>query len=537
MTPRAARALLNQRTLLWLKWRVTANAYRRALRRPGRWISLAGLALAFTVECLAFVGLVAAVGYLRAQGFVPPPGFEWTAVALLPLYVLLLLPSATGVELQTQIEARKLLPYPVRVRELFLGAALGRSLGLLLPVPFLVPPVAAAFVLSPSGLGGLFPGLAALALLVVQGIFLAQLIAITFQSSVSSRQGRDALAFAGVFVAMLGWAALQLWVFGNLGSREALLSRVSEGNMPPVLVGRVLADPWGARGLAAVGLLAAEALGTYLAGTALSHYFLNIRVPSKPAAKSVRGIELQALPLSPHANLLLWKDRLYLKRDPLVKAAAYGTLMLVVVAIVSSATTRVADPRVAGSFFLAMFSFIAPWTFLSGLGANLLGSEDGLPFLLATPADRREFLRGKAVFLVTVATVVSAATLVGCAAIFNRADLLPVAIASSLALAVGLTAAGMLSSAFFPSAVSREGFRRKTVSGAGLGAFTLIGVLLAVPVMIANGVPTLLGNRWLLFVTLPLAIALEVAALYSGVNEASRRLAADEGDVLMRIRA
>ncbi len=537
MTPRHAGALLNQRTLLWLKWRVTANAYKRALRRPRGWLTFLGLALALAVESVAFVGLVAAAGYLKANGFRPPPGFEWTSLALLPLYALLLLPSATGVELQTQIEARKLLPYPVRVRELFLGAALGRSLGLLLPVPFLIPPVAAAFALSPSGLAGLAPGLAALSLLVLQGIFLSQLIAITFQASVASRQGRDTVAFAGVFIAMLGWAALQLWVFGNLGSRDALLSRVSEGNLPPVLVGRVLADPWGAGGLSAMATLAAEALGTFVAGTALSHYFLNIRVASRPAAKAVRGLEVQALPLSPHANLLLWKDRIYLKRDPLVKAAAYGTLMLVVVAVVSSATTRISDPRVAGSFFLAMFAFMAPWTFLSGLGANLLGAEDGLPFLLASPADRRGFLRGKAVFLVAVSTVVSAATLAGCAAIFDRADLLPVAIVSSLAVAVGLTAAGMLSSSFFPSAVSREGFRRKTVSGAGLGAFTAIGFLFAVPVLLANGIPTALGNRLLLFATLPLSLALELAALYSCVNEAARRLSADEGEVLMRVKA
>jgi len=88
-------AIANQRTLLWLKWRVTANSYRRALRRRRGWLTFAGLALAFTVEWLVFAGLVAAVGYLKAAGFVQPPGFEWTAVALLPLYLLLLLPSAT----------------------------------------------------------------------------------------------------------------------------------------------------------------------------------------------------------------------------------------------------------------------------------------------------------------------------------------------------------------------------------------------------------------------------------------------------------
>lgn len=404
-------------------------------------------------------------------------------------------------------------------------------------MPFLVPPVVAVFVLSPTGAAGLAPGLLALCMLLLQGIFLSQLIAITFQSSVASRQGRDALAFAGVFIAMLGWAAFQLWVFGNLGSREALLSRLSEGNLPPVLVGRVLADPWGAGGLFAMGLLAAETLATFLAGTALSHYFLNIRVASRPAGRAVRAIEVQALPLSPHANLLLWKDRIYLKRDPLVKAAAYGTLMLVVVAVVSSATTRIADPRMAGAFFLAVFTFVAPWTFLSGLGANLFGAEDGLPFLLASPADRRGFLRGKAVFLVVVATIVSAVTLLGCALIFDRADLLPVAVASSFAITLGLTAAGLLSSSFFPSPVSREGFRRKTVSGAGLGAFTAFGVLFAVPVALANGLPTALGNRLLLFGTLPLAMAIEVAALRSSLHEAARRLVADEGEVLLRLKA
>lgn len=537
MTPRSAGALLNQRTFLWLKWRVTVNAYRRALARPRWWLTVLGLALAFAVLSFAFVGLVAAAGYLKAHGFVPPAGFEWTALALLPLYGLLLLPSATGVELQTQIEARKLLPYPVRIREVFLGAGLGRGLGLLLPVPFLVPPVAAAFALSPSGLSGFLPGLGALTLLVLQAIFLCQLIAITFQSSVASRQGRDTIAFAGVFIAMLAWAGLQLWVFGNLGSREALLSKLSEGNLPPVLVGRVLSDPWGANGLWAGALLGVETLATYVGGTALSHYFLNIRVASRPAAKAVRGIEVQALPLSDHANLLLWKDRIYLRRDPLVKAAAYGTLMLVVVAVVSSATTRLADPRVAGSFFLAIFSFMAPWTFLSGLGANLLGAEDGLPFLLASPAKRREFLRGKAVFLVVVAALVSAATLTGCAAIFNRADLLPVAVGSTLAVAVALTAAGMLSSAFFPSSVSREGFRRKTVSGAGLGVFTLIGVLLVVPVVVANGLPTALGNRFLLLATLPLAVAFELVALQLSITAAARRVTADEGEVLLRVKA
>lgn len=95
----------------------------------------------------------------------------------------------------------------------------------------------------------------------------------------------------------------------------------------------------------------------------------------------------------------------------------------------------------------------------------------------------------------------------------------------------------MISSAFFPSPVSREGFRRKTVSGAGLGVFSALGCLSLVLVLLANGVPAVLGNRLLLLGTVPLAIVLEAAALYASVNEAARRLAADEGDVLTRIKA
>lgn len=524
-------------SLVWLKWRVTANSYRRVLRRPRGKATALALCAAFGFEVLLFIGLIGAARYLEAAGLSAPGQFAWTAAALLPLYLMLLLPTATGVELQTQVDARKLLPYPLAVREVFFGAAVGRVLGLLFPIPFLAPPIAAALVLAPGGVGGLPPAALAIALTVFQGVFLSQVLTITFQSSVTSRRRRDTVAFVGVFVAMLSWAALQLWVFGNLGSRDALLARISEGNMPPVLAGRVMSDPWGAPGLTALGLLAAEAMATFAAGTALSHYFLNIRVPSKPSARAERPVKVPTLPLPPHANLLLWKDRIYLRRDPFVKAAAYGTLMLVVVALVSSATTRAGDPRQVGGFFLAVFSFVAPWTFLSGLGANLLGVEDGLAFLFASPADRRAFLGAKALFLVALATAVSAATLAGCALVFARLDLLATAVAFTFTIAVGLTAAALISSAYFPSYATREGFRRKTVSGAGLATFTALGIVFLVPVGFASGVPVLLGNRLLLVATVPAALAVELAFLRTSLKTAAARIGRDEGEVLLRVKA
>jgi hypothetical protein len=516
---------------------VSLNSYRRLLRRKRGALLFVGLGAAFALEVLLFVGLIGAVGFLRASGFVPPSGFEWTAVALLPLYFILLTPTATGVELQTQIDARKLLPYPLRVRELFLGAAVGRAFGLLVPIPFLAPPIVAAFLLSPSGIVGFAPAAAATALLVFQGIFLAQLLTLAFQSSVSSRRARDTLAFVAVFVAMLIWAALQLWVFGNLGSREALVGRLAQGNLPPVLVGRVMVDPWGPSGLSALALLSAETVATFVVGVVVSHYFLNVRVPTKPAARAARAIKIPTLPVSAHANLLLWKDRIYLRRDPFVKAAAYGTLMLVVVAIVSSSTTRSVDPRQSGGFFLAIFSFLAPWTFLLGLGANLFGVEDGLAFLFASPADRRAFLRAKAIFLVGMATGLSGLTLTGCAAIFDRLDLLPTSVAFTFTIALGLTAAAMLSSAFFPSHATREGFRRKSVSGAGLATFTFIGIMFLIPVAFASGLPTLFGSRLFLFATLPAAAAVELMFLRSSVDAAVAHISRDEGDVLLKVKA
>ena len=525
------------RALLWLKWRATWNSYRRLLKRPRGALMIVGLALAFVVEVLAFGALASLVDFLRASSFQPPPSFSWVSAVLIPMYLLLLLPSATGVELQTQVDARKLLPYPMRMRDLFLGAGLGRALGLLIPVPFLAPPLAAAIMIVPPGPTEVLPVAAALVLVVLQAIFMSQLITVSFQSSVSSRRTRDTAAFVLVFVVMLVWAALQLWVFGNLGSREALVSRLSEGSLPPVLAGRVMLDPWSASGLQALGLLAAETVATFVAGTAVSHYFLNIRVPTKGAARRERPVAASRLPLSPLANLVVWKDRIYLRRDPFVKAAAYGTLMLVVVAIVSSATTRIADPRQTGGFFLAIYTFLAPWTFLSGLGANLFGVEDGLPFLLATPADRRAFLRGKAAFLVVVSSAVGIATLAAAAVIFGRLDLLPTAAAFLVAVTIGLTAAGMISSAYFPSQAAREGFRRKTVSGAGMALFTFVGLFFLLPAGIAERLPAGLGQRWLLLLTIPAAIAAEAFLLRSSIEVAVHRLAKDEGEVLMRVKA
>ena len=533
----ATGARANVRALLWLKWRVTRNSYRRILRRRFGALLLVGLGLAFLVEVGVFTLFVRGVEFLRTSGYVPPPSFTWVTVVLIPLYVLLLLPSATGVELQTNIDARKLLPYPVRVRELFLGAGLGRALGLLAPVPFLVPPVAAALLIAPPGAAGAAISATALALLVLQAMFLSQLITVSFQSSVSLRRKRDGAALAAVFAVMLGWAALQLWAFGSLGPREALVARLSEGYTPPVLAGRVLTAPWSVDGLVALGLLAAETAATFVAGTALSHYVLNIRVPTKGTARREREVKLPALPISAVANLVVWKDRIYLSRDPFVKAAVYGTFMLVVVAVVSSATTRFADPRQSGGFFLAVYTFLAPWTFLSGLGANIFGVEDGLAFLLATPADRRAFLRGKAMFLIGAGSAVGCATLAVAALIFGRLDLLPVACAFLVAVTIGLTAAGMLSSAYFPSQAAREGFRRKTVSGTGLALFTFAGLLFLIPVGFAWGLPSYAMDRWLMLLTFPLAVAIEVAFLRSSIGAATERLSRDEGEILARVKA
>ncbi len=527
----------NLRALLWLKWRVTGNSYRRLLRRPRGLLLLVGLVLAFVIDIAAFAFLASIIHFLRSSGTPPPPGFTWASAALIPLYFLLLMPSATGVELQTQVDAKKLLPFPVRVRELFLGTALGRAGGLLLPIPFLAPPAVAALIIAAPEPSALLPALAALVMLVLQAIFLSQALAVAFQSSVSSRRNRDTAAFAAVFIAMLAWAALQLWVFGNLGSREVLVSRLSEGSLPPVLAARIMTEPWSAAGLTALGLLAAETAATFVAGCALSHYFLNIRVPTKPQAKAERAVRVPRLPIAPVSNVLVWKDRIYLRRDPFVKSAAYGTLMLVVVAIVSSATTRIADPRQAGGFFLAIYAFLAPWTFLLGLGANIFGVEDGLPFLLSTPAERRDFLRAKAIFLVGLGTAVGAITLAAASVIFNRLDLLPQSIAFLFAITLGLTAAGMISSAYAPSHAAREGFRRKTVSGAGLALFTGLGIAFLIPVGFASGLPAFFGNRLFLFVTLPIAIAAEYAFLRSCVSTAAARLARDEGEVLLRVKA
>lgn len=527
----------NLRAILWLKWRVTVNSYRRLLRRPRGALILGGLGTAFVIECAVFTFLVLAVDFLRRSGFDAPAGFTWVSAALIPLFVMLLSPSATGVELQTQVDARKLLPYPLRMRELFLGAGLGRALGLLAPVPFLVPPLVAAMAIAPHDLAGLPLSAAALTLLVLQAIFFSQLLTVSFQSSVSSRRNRDTAAFAAVFIAMLIWAALQLWVFGNLGSREALIARISEGNMPPVLAGRVLTAPWSTAGLEALGLLTIETVATFGAGAALSHYFLNVRVATKSKPKSARAMGVQELPISQVGNVLVWKDRIYLRRDPFVKSATYGTLMLVIVAIVSSATTRIADPRQAGGFFLAVYAFLAPWTFLLGLGANIFGVEDGLPFLLATPADRRSFLRAKAVFLVTACTGVGALTLAAAGTIFNRLDLLPSSIAFLFVITLALTASGMISSAYAPSQAAREGFRRKTVSGTGLVVFTGLGLAFLIPVGFASGLPALMGNRWLLLATLPLAAAAEYVLLRAMIDAAASRLTRDEGEVLLRVKA
>jgi hypothetical protein len=372
--------------------------------------------------------------------------------------------------------------------------------------------------------------------MVFQAIFLSQIITVSFQSTLASRRLRDTLGFLGIFVIMFVWAALQLWVFGNLGSREALLARVSEGNLPPILAGRVLSDPTGARGLGALVILTLETAATFVVGVLVSHFFFVMRVPSRAAARKEQRVALPRLPLSDHGNLLLWKDRIYLRRDPFVKAAAYGTLVLVLVALVASASTRISDPHVAGGFFLAIFTFLAPWTFLSGLGANVFGVEEGLPFLLATPIDRRAFLRAKAVFLVGLSTGVSALTLSACAVLFGRLDLLPTALAFAFLISVGLTAAALVSSAYFPTQAVREGFRRKTVSGLGLATFSLVGILFLVPAAIASGLPTAFGDRALLLVTVPAALAVELAFLRAGVEIAFAKISRDEGEVLLRVK-
>jgi hypothetical protein len=522
--------------LLWLKWCVTRNSYERLLRRPRGRVVLAGLGFAFLIEVAVFLALVSAVRMLQASSFAPPGDFAWTSAALLPLYLMLLLPSATGVELQTQIDARKLLPYPMRLRDIFLGAAAGRAFGLLFPFPFLLPPVAAALMLAQPPLEAAPVVFFALVLTVFQGIFLSQVITVAFQSSVGSRRLRDAAAFVSVFIVMLLWAALQLWVFGSLGSREDALARLSQGNLPPILASHVLSDPLSAGGAFSLALLAGETAATFVAGVLISYFLLVLRVPSKAAAHVERKFPIPQFPMAAHSNLLLWKDRIYLRRDPFVKAASYGTLVLILVAIVSAASTRAADPRVIGGFFLTLFAFLAPWTFLVGLGANLLGVEDGLPFLLSTPIDRRAFLRAKAVFLIAMSTLVSGLTLAGCAVVFDRLDLVPTAVSFTFVISVGLTAAAMVSSAYFPSHTAREGFRRKTVSGTGLLAFSLVGILYLIPVAIASGVPALVGNRLFLLATIPAALAVEFAFLRTSVEVAARRLALDEGEVLLRVK-
>jgi len=94
----------------------------------------------------------------------------------------------------------------------------------------------------------------------------------------------------------------------------------------------------------------------------------------------------------------------------------------------------------------------------------------------------------------------------------------------------------MISSAYFPTQAVREGFRRKTVSGLGLATFSLLGLLFLVPVGIAGGLPTLFGNRTLLLLTVPAALAVEYAFLRTSVELALEKIGRDEGEVLLRVR-
>ncbi len=548
------------RALIWLKWRLFRNAFRRKGRgRANRVASLLTMRVGWGVALLVAGGMgVAAYALVgRSVGgnaaLTGPGGAELRGALVLFILLATIYLTWATVPLSLggggQFTPGRMLLYPVSLRKLFALDLLSELTSL--AAIFAMPAVCAIALGAGLASGNVGQSLVIAACALVFGVALAKLLSTCVGVLMQARRtrGEALLAFVGAAAAFTGVL---------FGQSERLLEGAQSFPTvlrwtPPGAAALALAGTSGANG-AREFWFAVALLLTYAAAALLLAYWIAKRslassghASGKRETSEASGARTRAalagwsLPfVSPQLSSIVEKELRYAKRNAQLRVMA---LMPLVLTLSFSLIGR----RRSGGESLSWFQEFAPYMegsraalsllyvfmIMSAVSGNLFAFESGgMRTLVLSPVERRTILLGKNLAVLIVTFFVAVLVIVFNGLLYGdltRQTLL-FATLCFVIYAAAFTLVGNWLSMRFP---------KRLQFGRRLNASGMTGLLL-LPVLVALVVPPALSvwagyrteSRVIVYVILAAFAAVAVASYVLLINFQGRALARRELDIL-----
>jgi ABC-2 type transport system permease protein len=526
------------RWLFWLRWKMFIRGFAR--KGMARIIGTIFLSMFILV-----VGGGVAIGSFLGYRFAPRPiNTELLFLVLTGVYLLWLVLPLLEFSTNEGLDVSKLALFPLTREELMLSLLFSTVLDI--PTVGLVLALGAVVAAWALSLPLALIALIAMLVFYVQLVAISQLILALLRPILHSRRFRD---LSIIFIVLLSSSCyLFQFAFRALLNRD-LVNTIEHASispylqwLPPGMAARAIQQAyignWGASILWLAALAAISVLFLFLwqliversvtaadsGGTVNSR-----RRSSNGQARRARTVRTDEIPLMkrlvpPQMYALIGKDLKYFWRDPQLKATFLQSLISIVFLIVYFGFTFFSNAGSNEEFL----STLGPWAVLVApmlillslytLTYNVLGLErQSLTTLLLFPIEPKYILWSKniAVFIVGFVEVT---ILILLAASTTRAwyFTLPAFVVglSGIAIILGI---GNFTSVFFPQKMRlrRRGLQSVSNTSAEGGclrsllsivAFYLM-LLILVPVAAAVFLPVFLHDRWIWWISLPLALA------------------------------
>ena len=456
--------------LVKLKWVLTWRGY-----RSDKWKALSSIILFISLATISFFavfGLNWLLQNIPDQALRPLVARD----ALTVLYLLWALTPLMGFHLNESYDVTKLFGYPITPRQILMGIVLGSffdiSMLLLLPVSILL------LCYFTSSFISLICNVLLLGMFVLQTVMLGQTVTLLLIGFLRSRRFRDMTVILLPLVSALSYLVQQtiIFQFRHIAEREVIDARVW-------LFAEFLPSGWLARSLQAVSesewplaiIFAVLMLQTFLATLAMASWTLDNLYRGDAGPREVREKEVAQANLAdirrpilgklpPEVSAILFKEMLYMRREPQYKALASQVVYMLVVLIIIfvapgmsnglSLINRWVRPLMFLPLCLAVFSFSLPLLF------NLFGGEGAaVTMLFSFPVRRRSLLLGKNIAHAAVLICVMTASVLVLACITGEWRYVPYALGGTILATPVLLGAGNLVSIRFPHRMLVRGQR------------------------------------------------------------------------------
>jgi hypothetical protein len=397
--------------------------------------------------------------------------------ALAILYLLWAVTPLMGFHLNESYDVTKLFGYPITPRQMLVGVIAGSfldiSMLLLLPVTVLI-----LLRFSPHFFAFLC-NFVMLALFVVQTITMGQTVTLLLVGFLRSRRFRDMTVILLPLFSAISYLIQQTLIFSfqHLMKREVLDARVWQiaEFLPPGWTARAMQmmneGSWGFALLFFMAMLQVFLATLAIASWSLDNLYRGDTGPRTAREPETVGASGYQRPIfgfiPPDIGAVLYKEWIYLRREPQYKALASQVVYMLVVLMVAFLAPSIsrgslpfgphsqwAGPLLYLPLCTAVFSFSLPLLF------NLFGGEGAaVTVLFSFPTPRRAFLLGKNIAHGSVLIGIMALSVTALAIIIGSWSYAGNAIAGTILATPILLGAGNLVSIRFPHRMLVRGQR------------------------------------------------------------------------------